>query len=33
MHVPEMQRMGADISFDGRTAHIRGVPRLIRVRP
>jgi UDP-N-acetylglucosamine 1-carboxyvinyltransferase len=29
MHVPEMQRMGADISLDGRSAHIRGVPRLM----
>jgi UDP-N-acetylglucosamine 1-carboxyvinyltransferase len=29
MHVPELQRMGADISLDGRTAHIRGVPRLM----
>ncbi len=29
MHVPELQRMGADISLEGRTAHIRGVPRLM----
>jgi UDP-N-acetylglucosamine 1-carboxyvinyltransferase len=29
MHVPELQRMGADISLDGRTAHIRGTPRLM----
>jgi UDP-N-acetylglucosamine 1-carboxyvinyltransferase len=28
MHVPEFQRMGADISLAGRTAHVRGVPRL-----
>jgi UDP-N-acetylglucosamine 1-carboxyvinyltransferase len=29
MHVPELQRMGADISLSGRSAHIRGVPRLM----
>ena len=29
MHVPELQRMGADIALDGRTAHVRGVPRLM----
>jgi UDP-N-acetylglucosamine 1-carboxyvinyltransferase len=29
MHVPELQRMGADISVSGRSAHIRGVPRLM----
>jgi len=28
MHVPEMQRMGADISLEGNTAICRGVPRL-----
>ena len=28
MHVPEFQRMGADISLAGRAAHVRGVPRL-----
>ena len=28
MHVPELQRMGADISLSGRAAHVRGVPRL-----
>jgi UDP-N-acetylglucosamine 1-carboxyvinyltransferase len=28
MHVPELQRMGADISVEGRTAHVRGVDRL-----
>ncbi|MEE8581686.1 MAG: UDP-N-acetylglucosamine 1-carboxyvinyltransferase [Myxococcota bacterium] len=28
MHVPELIRMGADIALDGRTAHVRGVPRL-----
>jgi UDP-N-acetylglucosamine 1-carboxyvinyltransferase len=28
MHVPELCRMGAEISVTGRTAHIRGVPRL-----
>ena len=28
MHVPELIRMGADISLDGRTAHVRGVARL-----
>ena len=28
MHVPELQRMGADIRLDGRSAHVRGVPRL-----
>jgi UDP-N-acetylglucosamine 1-carboxyvinyltransferase len=29
MHVPELQRMGADITLAGRSAHIRGVPRLM----
>ncbi len=29
MHVPELQRMGADISLSGRSAHLRGVPRLM----
>jgi UDP-N-acetylglucosamine 1-carboxyvinyltransferase len=29
MHVPELQRLGADISLSGRSAHIRGVPRLM----
>lgn len=28
MHVPELQRMGADIALDGRSAHVRGVRRL-----
>ena len=28
MHVPELQRMGADITLSGRTAHVRGVKRL-----
>lgn len=28
MHVPELQRMGADIALDGRSAHVRGVKRL-----
>jgi UDP-N-acetylglucosamine 1-carboxyvinyltransferase len=28
MHVPELQRMGADITLSGRSAHVRGVPRL-----
>ena len=28
MHVPELQRMGADITLSGRAAHIRGVPPL-----
>ena len=28
MHVPELQRMGADITVDGRSAHVRGVPAL-----
>jgi UDP-N-acetylglucosamine 1-carboxyvinyltransferase len=28
MHVPELLRMGADISADGRVAMVRGVPRL-----
>jgi UDP-N-acetylglucosamine 1-carboxyvinyltransferase len=28
MHVPELLRMGADISLSGRAAHVRGVPRL-----
>ncbi len=29
MHVPELQRLGADISLSGRSAHIRGVPALM----
>jgi len=29
MHVPELQRLGADISVSGRSAHIRGVPGLM----
>jgi UDP-N-acetylglucosamine 1-carboxyvinyltransferase len=29
MHVPELQRLGADISLSGRTAHIRGVRALM----
>ena len=29
MHVPELQRMGADIELSGRSAHVRGVPRLM----
>ncbi len=28
MHVPELCRMGAEISVSGRTAHVHGVPRL-----
>ncbi|HEX8554534.1 MAG TPA: UDP-N-acetylglucosamine 1-carboxyvinyltransferase, partial [Sphingomonas sp.] len=28
MHVPELARMGADISVSGRTAIVRGVPRM-----
>ncbi len=28
MHVPELLRLGADISLAGRSAHVRGVPRL-----
>jgi UDP-N-acetylglucosamine 1-carboxyvinyltransferase len=28
MHVPELQRMGADITLSGRAAHVRGVARL-----
>lgn len=28
MHVPELQRLGADIALDGRSAHVRGVPQL-----
>lgn len=28
MHVPELNRLGADIAVDGRTAHIRGVEHL-----
>ena len=28
MHVPELVRLGADISVDGRTAHVRGVGSL-----
>jgi UDP-N-acetylglucosamine 1-carboxyvinyltransferase len=29
MHVPELQRLGADISLSGRSAHVRGVARLM----
>jgi UDP-N-acetylglucosamine 1-carboxyvinyltransferase len=29
MHVCEMQRLGADISIDGHTAKVRGVPKLL----
>lgn len=29
MHVPELLRLGADISVSGRTAHVRGVSRLM----
>jgi UDP-N-acetylglucosamine 1-carboxyvinyltransferase len=29
MHVPELQRMGAEIALDGRAAHLRGVSRLM----
>jgi UDP-N-acetylglucosamine 1-carboxyvinyltransferase len=29
MHVPELQRMGADIALSGRSAHLRGVSRLM----
>jgi UDP-N-acetylglucosamine 1-carboxyvinyltransferase len=29
MHVPELQRLGADISLSGRSAHIRGVRTLM----
>jgi len=28
MHVPELQRLGADITLSGRSAHVRGVPSL-----
>jgi len=28
MHVPELQRMGADITLHGRSAIVRGVPKL-----
>jgi len=28
MHVPELQRMGADIAVKGRSAHVRGVKKL-----
>jgi UDP-N-acetylglucosamine 1-carboxyvinyltransferase len=28
MHVPELQRLGADIKLEGNTAVIKGVPRL-----
>ena len=28
MHVPELRRMGAEIALAGRSAHVRGVPRL-----
>lgn len=29
MHVPELQRLGADISLSGRSAHVRGVEKLM----
>ena len=29
MHVPELQRLGADIALSGHSAHLRGVPRLM----
>jgi UDP-N-acetylglucosamine 1-carboxyvinyltransferase len=29
MHVPELQRLGAQIELAGRSAHLRGVPRLM----
>jgi UDP-N-acetylglucosamine 1-carboxyvinyltransferase len=29
MHVPELQRLGADISLSGRSAHVRGVGKLM----
>lgn len=29
MHVPELQRMGAEIELTDRSAHVRGVPRLL----
>lgn len=29
MHVAELQRLGANISIDGRTATVKGVPRLV----
>jgi UDP-N-acetylglucosamine 1-carboxyvinyltransferase len=29
MHVPELQRLGADISLSGRSAHVRGVASLM----
>ena len=29
MHVPELQRMGADIALSGQVSHVRGVPRLL----
>jgi len=29
MHVPELQRMGADIALSGRSAHVTGVSRLM----
>ncbi len=29
MHVPELVRMGADISLDGRSAHVHGVTKLL----
>jgi UDP-N-acetylglucosamine 1-carboxyvinyltransferase len=28
MHIPELQRMGANISLSGNTAVVRGVPQL-----
>jgi UDP-N-acetylglucosamine 1-carboxyvinyltransferase len=29
MHVPELQRLGADITLSGRSAHVRGVSKLM----
>ena len=29
MHVPELQRLGADITLSGRSAHVRGVASLM----
>jgi UDP-N-acetylglucosamine 1-carboxyvinyltransferase len=29
MHIPELQRLGADISLSGRSVHVRGVERLM----
>ena len=33
MHVPELQRMGADIALSGRSAHVTGASSALRAPP